>query len=69
MGQQAMQEWQEVLDKDPNNLNAIDGIGSILYSMASTPSNPKKMEESKLTMKGTIQIKPSDRAVLLDRRD
>src|SRR6202451_42229 len=22
MGQQAMQEWQEVLDKDPNNLNA-----------------------------------------------
>ncbi|MFY9984720.1 MAG: hypothetical protein WAK31_08165, partial [Chthoniobacterales bacterium] len=37
MGKQAMQEWQEVLNRDPNNLNAIDGIGSILYNMASTP--------------------------------
>ena len=26
MGKQAMQEWQEVLNRDPNNLNAIDGI-------------------------------------------
>jgi tetratricopeptide (TPR) repeat protein len=60
MGQQAMQEWQEVLDKDPNNLNAIDGIGSILYSMASTPFNAKKMEESKSYHEKHIQIKPSD---------
>ena len=45
MGKQAMQEWQEVLNRDPSNLNAIDGIGSILYNMASTPFNPKKMEE------------------------
>ena len=60
MGQQAMQEWQEVLDKDPNNLNAIDGIGSILYSMASTPFDPKKMEESKAYHERHIQIKPSD---------
>jgi tetratricopeptide (TPR) repeat protein len=60
MGQQAMQEWQEVLDKDPNNLNAIDGIGSILYSMASTPFNAKKMEESKSYHEKHIQIKPTD---------
>jgi tetratricopeptide (TPR) repeat protein len=60
MGQQAMQEWQEVLDKDPNNLNAIDGIGSILYSMASTPFNAKKMEESKSYHEKHIQIKPND---------
>ena len=60
MGQQAMQEWQEVLDKDPNNLNAIDGIGSILYSMASTPFNAKKMEESKGYHEKHIQIKPTD---------
>jgi len=60
MGQQAMQEWQEVLDKDPNNLNSIDGIGSILYSMASTPFNAKKMEESKSYHEKHIQIKPTD---------
>lgn len=60
MGQQAMQEWQEVLDKDPNNLNAIDGIGSILYSMSSTPFDPKKMEESKAYHERHIQIKPTD---------
>lgn len=60
MGQQAMQEWQEVLDKDPNNLNAIDGIGSILYSMSSTPFDPKKMEESKSYHEKHIQIKPTD---------
>jgi tetratricopeptide (TPR) repeat protein len=60
MGQQAMQEWQEVLDKDPNNLNAIDGIGSILYSMASTPFDPKKMDESKSYHEKHIQIKPTD---------
>src|SRR5271170_6705804 len=47
MGKQAMEEWQEVLNRDPNNLNAIDGVGSILYNMASTPFDPKKMEESK----------------------
>jgi tetratricopeptide (TPR) repeat protein len=60
MGQQAMQEWQEVLDKDPNNLNAIDGIGSILYSMASTPFSATKMEESKSYHEKHIQIKPND---------
>ena len=60
MGKQAMQEWQEVLDKDPSNVNAIDGIGSILYSMASTPFDPKKMEESKAYHEKHIQIKPTD---------
>ena len=60
MGKQAMQEWQEVLDKDPTNLNAIDGIGSILYSMSTVPFDPKKMEESKSYHEKHIQIKPSD---------
>jgi len=60
MGNQAMQEWQEVLSKDPSNLNAIDGIGSILYNMASTPFDPKKMEESKSYHEKHIQIKPTD---------
>jgi tetratricopeptide (TPR) repeat protein len=60
MGQQAMQEWQDVLAKDPNNLSAIDGIGSILYSMAGTPFDPKKMEQSKEYHQKHIQIKPDD---------
>jgi tetratricopeptide (TPR) repeat protein len=60
MGKQAMQEWQEVLNKNPSNLNAIDGIGSILYNMASTPFDPQKMEESKSYHEKHIQINPSD---------
>jgi tetratricopeptide (TPR) repeat protein len=60
LGKQAMQEWQEVLSKDPSNLNAIDGIGSILYNMASTPFDPQKMEESKAYHEKHIQIKPTD---------
>jgi tetratricopeptide (TPR) repeat protein len=61
MGKQAIDEFQQVLDKDPNNLAAIDGIGSILYNMAGGPPfDPKKMEESKSYHERHIQIKPED---------
>jgi tetratricopeptide (TPR) repeat protein len=60
MGNQAIQEFKEVLDKDPNNLPAIDGIGSILYNMGGTPFDPKKFEESKHYHEMHIQLKPSD---------
>jgi tetratricopeptide (TPR) repeat protein len=61
MGNQAIQEFQQVLEKDPNNLSAIDGIGSILYNMAGGPPfDPKKMEESKNYHRKHIQIKPED---------
>src|ERR1700751_5550631 len=30
-GNQAIQEFKEILEKDPNNLSAIDQIGSILF--------------------------------------
>ena len=30
MGKQAISEFQEILKDDPNNLGAIDGIGSLL---------------------------------------
>jgi tetratricopeptide (TPR) repeat protein len=60
MGQQAIQEFQEVLEKDPNNLSAIDGIGSIYYNMGGTPFDPQKFEESKNYHKRHIQIKPED---------
>lgn len=60
MGKQAIQEFQEVLEKDPKNLSAIDGIGSILYNMGGTPFDPSKFEESKKYHKLHIQYKPED---------
>src|SRR5690349_8396613 len=41
-GEQAVQEFKEVLDKDANNISAIDGIGSILFQMGGQPYDPKK---------------------------
>jgi hypothetical protein len=60
LGQQAIQEFQEVLQKDPANVSAIDGIGSILYNMGGTPYDPKKFEESKSYHKKHMQVKPDD---------
>jgi len=45
---------------DPKNLSAIDGIGSILYSMAATPFTPAKFEESKSYHLKHIAQKPDD---------
>lgn len=59
-GQQAVAEFKEVLDKDPRNLSAIDGIGSILFQMAGQPFDPKKFEESKSYHQRHIQLKPDD---------
>ena len=60
-GQQAAQEFQEILQNDPNNLNAIDGIGSTLYNMAGGPPfDPKMMEESKSYHQKHISLKPDD---------
>src|SRR3984885_13399627 len=59
-GNQAVAEFKEVLDKDPNNLSAIDGIGSILFQMAGQPFDPKKFEESKSYHQRHIQLKPDD---------
>jgi len=59
-GNQAVAEFKEVLDKDPNNIPAIDGIGSILFQMAGQPFDPKKFEESKSYHQRHIQLKPDD---------
>ncbi len=58
MGQQAVDEYQGVLQDDPNNLSAIDGIGAILYNMASNPYDVKKFEESKQYHQKHIELKP-----------
>jgi tetratricopeptide (TPR) repeat protein len=59
-GNQAVAEFKEVLDKDPNNIPAIDGIGSILFQMAGQPFDAKKFEESKSYHQRHIQLKPDD---------
>jgi tetratricopeptide (TPR) repeat protein len=59
-GNQAVAEFKEVLDKDSNNLSAIDGIGSILFQMAGQPFDEKKFEESKTYHQRHIQLKPED---------
>ncbi|MFZ0639743.1 MAG: tetratricopeptide repeat protein [Candidatus Acidiferrales bacterium] len=59
-GEQAITEWKEVLESDPNNLTAIGGIGSMLYNMASTPFNRDMMEQAKTYQEKAISINPSD---------
>ena len=59
-GEQAIAEFKEILDNDPNNLSAIDGIGSILYNMGGTPFDAQKLEESKTYHKKHIALKPDD---------
>jgi len=60
LGNAAVDEFREVLQIDPNNLSAIDGIGSILFQMAATPYDPKKFEESKSYHQKHIELKSND---------
>ena len=60
IGKQAVAEFKEVLESYPDNLSAIDGIGSILFQMAGTPYDPKMFEESKIYHQKHIQLKPED---------
>jgi tetratricopeptide (TPR) repeat protein len=56
----AIDEFKGVLEKDANNLSAIDGIGSILFQMSGQPFNPEKFQESKTYHQKHIELKPSD---------
>src|SRR5271169_4294783 len=60
LGQQAIAEFQDVLQVDPGNLSAIDGIGSIVFNMAGTPFMPEKFQESKQYHLKHIMLKPDD---------
>jgi len=60
LGEQAVAEFKEILEKDPKNLSAIDGVGSILFQMAGTPYKPEMFEESKKYHKMHIAQKPED---------
>jgi tetratricopeptide (TPR) repeat protein len=60
IGRQAIQEFKDILSTNPDNLSAIDGVGSILFQMAGTPYDPKLFEESKTYHQKHIQLKPED---------
>jgi tetratricopeptide (TPR) repeat protein len=60
LGTQAVNEFKEVLAIDPNNISAIDGIGSIIFQMAGQPYDPKKFEESKTYHQKHIELRPND---------
>jgi len=60
-GEAAIDEYKSVMEKDPNNLSAIDGLASILYQMAGQPFDQKKFEESKSYHEKHIQLKPQDK--------
>jgi len=60
-GEQAIAEFKEVLSIDPNNLTAIDGIGSLLFQMAGTPPvSAQGFLDSKEFHEKHIQIRPED---------
>lgn len=59
-GQEAIAEYKDVLEKDANNLSAIDGLASILYQMAGQPFDEKKFEESKAYHEKHIALRPQD---------
>jgi tetratricopeptide (TPR) repeat protein len=60
VGQQAVNEFQDVLSVDAKNLSALDGIGSILYNMAGTPFDPDKYNNSKKYHMKHIELAPND---------
>lgn len=60
-GKEAIRVYKEVLDQDPNNLSAIDGLGSMLYHMAGgPPPSTDLVKESRSYHLKHIQIKPDD---------
>jgi tetratricopeptide (TPR) repeat protein len=59
-GDQAIKEFKEVLQVSKDNLNAIDGLGSILSNMAGNPFKRELFEESKTYHSRHIQLSPND---------
>jgi tetratricopeptide (TPR) repeat protein len=58
--QSAIDVYNQILQQNPNNLSAIDGIGSLLYSMGTTPFDESKLKESLSYNEKHIQLSPND---------
>ncbi len=61
-GEAAIAEFRDVLTLQPENLSAIDGIGSLLFQMAGTPYDAEKFQESKSYHQRHIELRPNDPA-------
>lgn len=59
-GLRAIEEYKAVLGIDPNDLPAIDGIGSLLFQMGGQPFSPELFLESKSYHQRHIQLRPED---------
>lgn len=60
LGKEAIQEFQSVLERDPKNLTAMDGVGSLLYNMGANPFDEAKVKESKTYHLKHIEVEPED---------
>ena len=60
MGKLATDAYKEVLQREPQNLSAIDGLASILYQRAGQPFDPDMFEESKSYHRKHLELKPQD---------
>jgi tetratricopeptide (TPR) repeat protein len=56
----AIQVYKEILQENPDNLSAIDGIGSLLYHMGTTPFDESKLQDSKSYFEKHIQVHSTD---------
>jgi tetratricopeptide (TPR) repeat protein len=60
MGKLATDAYKEVLQREPQNLSAIDGLASILYQRAGQPFDTDLFEESKSYHRKHLELKPQD---------
>jgi tetratricopeptide (TPR) repeat protein len=56
----AIDEYRDVLQIEPQNLSAIDGLASILFQRAGQPLEPEMFAESKSYLQKHIELKPQD---------
>lgn len=59
-GNEALKVYKEILQKNPDNLRAIDGVGWILYNMAGTPFNADGYKQAKSYYMKHIDVKSDD---------
>jgi tetratricopeptide (TPR) repeat protein len=59
-GQAAAEEFRGALSLDPQNIPAIDGLGSMLFQMAGSPYDPDLFQESKSYHQKHIYLRPND---------
>jgi Tfp pilus assembly protein PilF len=60
MGHAATEEFSGALSLDPQNISAIDGLGSLLFQMAGSPFDPDLLQESKSYHQKHIYLRPDD---------